>query len=382
MTNVRQRLSLYAAYVFAWTLVALFFFSQALARRVYLNQSIPWREMLAGWLIGIYITAVLALAVLWLGRRWPIERSVWVRRVALHLVCSAIFSVVQLALETAAYHQLGLFTTPERSAFLERLPAALILGFHGNVTTYWIVLGIQWAFDAYRRYQERAQQALRLELHASELRSQVMRAQLSALKMQLQPHFLFNTLNAITTLVRQKNERDAETMLGLLSDLLRRVLADVDVQEVPLRSELESLQVYLSIEKVRFPDRLRVEIDIDPAILDAAVPHMGLQPIVENAVRHGISRRLAASTIRISARRDDAVLRLTVQDDGPGLPDPATPEAEGIGLSNTRARLRQLYGDSGMLTLGNDPGGGAVVTMLLPYHPVDQDHAADHTDRR
>src|SRR5262249_20097228 len=155
---------------------------------------------------------------------------------------------------------------------------------------------------------------------ASELQAQLMRAQLSALKMQLQPHFLFNTLNAIMVLVRQQKGRQAEETLARLSDLLRWVLDDVDTQEVPLRRELEYLQLYLAIEEVRFQDRLRVEIDADPLVLDAAVPHMGLQPIVENAVRHGIGRSLKAGRIHICASRVNGTLEVKVKDDGPGLP--------------------------------------------------------------
>jgi sensor histidine kinase YesM len=180
-----------------------------------------------------------------------------------------------------------------------------MLGFHSNITTYFTLLGMQYGWQYYRQYQEREREAPRLKLDASELRTQLMRAQLSALKMQLQPHFLFNTLNAIMVLVRQQKGRQAEETLARLSDLLRCVLEDVEAQEVPLRRELEYLQLYLSIEQVRFQDRLRVEISADPAILEAAVPHMGLQPIVENAIRHGIGRSSAAGRIQISAARVD-----------------------------------------------------------------------------
>jgi two-component system LytT family sensor kinase len=202
-----------------------------------------------------------------------------------------------------------------------------------------------------------------------------MQAQLGVLKMQLQPHFLFNTLNAIMVLVRQQKARQAEQMLAHLSDLLRCVLEDVEAQEVPLRRELEYLQLYLSIEQVRFQDRLRVEITADPNILDAAVPQMALQPIVENAVRHGIGRSSSAGRITISATRANDTLELRVEDDGPGFPSPGSvaddsPLNKGIGLANTRARLQQLYGAQGRLQTENDPRGGARVTMVLPYHVV------------
>src|SRR5262249_33569912 len=154
------------------------------------------------------------------------------------------------------------------------------------------ILALQTGWRYYRGYRER-------ELRASELEAKLARAQLSALKMQLQPHFLFNTLNAIMVLVRQQKGRQAEEMLARLRDLLRVVLEDVHAQEVPLHRELEYVRLYLSIEEVRFQDRMAVDISADPDVVEAAVPHMGLQPLVENAVRHGIGRSSSAGTIRI-----------------------------------------------------------------------------------
>jgi LytS/YehU family sensor histidine kinase len=239
--------------------------------------------------------------------------------------------------------------------------------FQGNILMYWGLVGIDHGLSYYVSYQERAREALRLEVHASELKARLVHEQLSALKMQLQPHFLFNTLNTIMVLVRQQKTQQAEEMLARLSDLLRCVLEDVDAQEVPLRRELEYLQLYLSIEQTRFQDRLRVEVSADPAILDAAVPQMGLQPIVENAVRHGIGRSSAAGWIRVSVSRLDQSLQIQVEDDGPGFASTKEGEGSGIGLSNTRARLHQLYGDAAELTLDNRDQGGAVVRMVLPY---------------
>jgi len=193
-------------------------------------------------------------------------------------------------------------------------------------------------------------------------------AQIDALKMQLQPHFLFNTLNAITVLVRQEKGKDAERMLGHLSDLLRGVLEDVDAQEVSIRRELEYLQLYLAIEQVRFPDRLRVEISVDPAAQEASVPQLILQPIVENAIRHGIGRSSSSGLILISASKINGTLELRVQDDGPGLSPGDASEDRGIGLSNTRARLQQLYGRDATLEIENCDHAGVVVTMNIPFH--------------
>jgi two-component system, LytTR family, sensor kinase len=167
-------------------------------------------------------------------------------------------------------------------------------------------------------------------------------------------------------LVRQQKGREAEEMLSRLSDLLRCVLDDVDSQEVPLRRELEYVQLYLSIEEVRFQDRLQIEIAAAPEILDAAVPHMILQPIVENAIRHGIGRSSSAGRIRISAYRMKATLEMKVEDDGPGLAPPGAGQTHGIGLTNTRARLNQLYGDAATLSVESGEENGVAATISLP----------------
>jgi two-component system, LytTR family, sensor kinase len=367
--TLRRELRLYPIYFLLWTIVGLFFFSQAITQKVVSNEPTPWWHYLVSWLVGVYIWALLTPAILWLGRRLPIDRRHWLRRIPVHLLLSLCVSLIALAWESAILSRLGVFPSIMKG-FASTLTFLLIIGFHQGVVTYWILLGIQHAIGYYRAYQEREKRALRLELRAAELKTQLMRAELSALKMQLQPHFLFNTLNAIMVLVRQQKAGQAEEMLARLSDLLRCVLEDVDAQEVPLRRELEFLRLYLSIQQVRFPDRLRVDLSADPALLDAAVPHMALQPIVENAIRHGMGRSSAAGMIQISASRRDATLEVRVQDDGPGFPDPNSAEGSGIGLANTRARLEQLYGAAAKLTVENCEHGGALVTMSLPYHVV------------
>jgi two-component system LytT family sensor kinase len=384
----KRDLRTYGLYFLAWTAVGLFFFSQGLTQKLFSRDPTPWWHFLVSWLVGVYTSAFLTPVILWLGRRFPIERRNWPRRIALHLLLSIAFSFTQLAWESAILPAIGVFPAFMKG-FVGTFFVVFMLGFHSNITTYFTLLGMQYGWQYYRKYQEREREALRLKLDASELRTQLMRAQLSALKMQLQPHFLFNTLNAIMVLVRQQKGRQAEETLARLSDLLRCVLEDVEAQEVPLRRELEYLQLYLSIEQVRFQDRLRVEISADPAILEAAVPHMGLQPIVENAIRHGIGRSSAAGRIQISAARVDGKLVVKIQDDGPGLPAAGAPQGRGIGLANTRARLGQLYGDAAELTVENGEQGGAVATMVLPYRlapgasetEVMEVHAFDHVDR-
>lgn len=349
------------------TLFALFSFSQDLTQSTVSHTTPPsWWPYLPKLFVGVYTWALLTPGILWLGLRFPIERRNWLRPAMIQLVLSACVSAVELILETTLYAGLHLIPSAV-GEFGSVLAQSLIKGIHGGMVDYWIVLEVQWGAIYYRRYQQRSQDALKLELRASELQSQLVSAQLTALKMQLQPHFLFNTLNAIIVLVRQQKAKDAEQMLGYLSDLLRGVLQDVDAQEVALRRELEYLQLYLSIERVRFADRLSVEISADPAAQQAYVPQLVLQPIVENAIRHGIGQRSGAGRILISTAKTHGLLQIRVQDDGPGLSTSYSPEHEGIGLANTRARLRQLYGKDGSLEIENCPGGGAVVTMKLPF---------------
>ncbi|HEY4574820.1 MAG TPA: histidine kinase [Thermoanaerobaculia bacterium] len=372
----------------AWTGAGLFYFTQDATRNFLWHVPIPWWRTLVSWLVGIYLSAAFTPAILWLGRRFPFERQVWLRRALIHLALSFVFSLVHLTLDSAILTWLGIFSPLMKPSFGATFFLLAVLGFHPNMMSYWTVLGLQYAFRYYNQYQEKRRQALRLELQASELRTQLVQAQLTALKGQLQPHFLFNTLNAIMVLVRQGRGTQAEEMLARLSDLLRSVLDDVEAQEVPLWRELESLRLYLAIEEVRFQDRLRVEIDAGSEVLDAAVPHLGLQPIVENAIRHGIGSRSAAGRLRIHAARVGDLLEIRVEDDGPGLP-PGGPGSKGIGLANTRARLRQLYGDAAGLTLENGAGGGAVATLILPYRAVAGEataevmeiHALDPVDR-
>ncbi len=356
----------YAALFAAWTAAGLFFFTQSLVQKFASGEPTPWWHYLTSWLVGVYTWALVTPGILWLGRRFPFARKNWLRRAALHVPLSVGISIAQLTVESAILAQLRVFPSVMKN-FGSTLAFLLILSFHQGVITYWTILGVQAGLRYYRRYQERERQALKLELDASELKTQLARAQLSALKMQLQPHFLFNTLNAIMVLVRQQKGREAEEMVGRLSDLLRCVLEDVAAQEVPLRRELEYLELYLSIEQVRFQDRLRVEIAVDPAALDAAVPHMGLQPIVENAVRHGMGRSSTAGRLRISAARVGGSLEIRIRDDGPGLPPADAMQGRGIGLANTRERLHRLYGDAARLTVENGEQGGAVALMVVPY---------------
>jgi sensor histidine kinase YesM len=361
----------WAYYFLAWTLIGLVYFGQNVTRRFYWEDPNPWQD-LRYWFANIYISALLTPLVIWAGRRWPLERQHLARLLGLHFLLSLAWATARLSCEATfhlTWNEFWPIVPPIN--FRSEVTLLFIFGFHTGVVAYWVVLSIQSAIRNYSRFQERAQAALRSDLRASQLETQVAQARLGALKAQLQPHFLFNTLNAIVVLVRQQKGQQAEETLARFSDLLRAVLADMDAQEVTLARELEYLKLYLSIEQLRFSDRLRVNIEVEPDLLDAAVPHMGLQPIVENAIRHGIGQRATPGIIEIRAVRSGDALHVTVRDDGPGFGAPGAGGLK-VGLENTRARLKQLYGDASELRTGNDPRGGAIVTMILPFHIAEE----------
>jgi hypothetical protein len=229
-----------------------------------------------------------------------------------------------------------------------------------TVPIYWCIVGVCWAANYYRELRERERRALELE-------SRLSQANLQALKAQLQPHFLFNTLNAIAALVH-KDPNAADEVLGSLSELLRMTLDASDQHEVPLRREMEFLDRYMEIQQLRFGDRLRVERCIADETLDGFVPTLILQPFVENAIRHGIELQERAGTVRISAAREGARLRLEVSDDSGRFNSGHFASKDGIGLANTKARLQALYGDRHRFTISPNQQGGLSVQLECPFH--------------
>ncbi|RJP35185.1 MAG: sensor histidine kinase [Candidatus Omnitrophota bacterium] len=230
-----------------------------------------------------------------------------------------------------------------------------------NVFCYWGILGGYYGVNYYQKYRHR-------ELKAAALETQLAQAQLQVLKMQLQPHFLFNTLNSISSLLYE-DVKAADDMITLLSDLLRYSLTHNGVQEVKLKEEIDILNRYLEIEQIRFSNRLTVKYDIDPRSLASLVPTMILQPLAENAIRHGIAKRASAGRILIRTRREEDRIEIRIQDNGPGIaPKEITEIKEGTGLSNTRMRLEQLYGPGSRLDLSESKEGEMIVRVTIPYH--------------
>jgi hypothetical protein len=240
-----------------------------------------------------------------------------------------------------------------------------------TIPIYWAIVCVTWVVSYYQQLRERERRTLELEARLSQ-------ANLQTLKAQLQPHFLFNTLNAIVSLVRRKPVA-AEEMIGALSDFLRMNLDAAQQNEVPLRREMEFLDLYLEIQQTRFGERLRIRKEIDPPALEIAVPANILQPLVENSVRHGIEPREAGGTIWIRARRQVDSLQLDVTDDGEGLKGGHLAAIrEGIGLSNTKARLQELYGDGHQFQILPNADGGMTVLVQLPWRAANESLGIHH----
>lgn len=361
--RMRQRIRLTVGIWLGWTIAGLFYIIQDTVPRLYQGGAVPWKYVFVGWMTGMYVCAALTPAVLWLSNRWPIERQVvyapW------HLCFSVIFSILATTLEVPVLLLLGVFPAlPPPPSLGAGVRIMLGFGIQGGVIRYWAVIALHTVYRSQENAKSREREALELKVKASELAQQLATAQLSSLKMQLQPHFLFNTLGAIMVLIQQQKTVQAKAMVEKLGDLLRLTLEDVEAQEVPLWREFEFLRLYLSIEQVRFEDRLRVRIS-PTALSDVLVPHMVLQPIVENAVRHALGQSEDAVTIEVVAVSSNGSLQLIVSDDGPGLLSPK-PGSSGIGLTNTRNRLARLYGESAGLLIEPAAGRGVRVTITLP----------------
>jgi two-component system LytT family sensor kinase len=362
-----QILRTFAIWLAFWMFVGMMFMGQDVSRRIFFNDPSLWME-LGFWMMRVVLSAVLTLVILWLAAIFPIEKRVWMRRISLHVVFSLSFGIARTALEAVVYSHLTAGWGPAYAwaqSVGHTFKVLLIFGLHQALIAYWFIVLLHTAVRYYDKFQERAEAALRLELNAAELREQVTRAQLGALKMQLQPHFLFNTLNAIMGMVRTGEVQQAERALSRFSDLLRAVLDDMEAQEVTLERELTFLRLYLSIEQMRFSDRLVVRMEADPDLLDAAVPHMGLQPVAENAVRHGIDNSIAGGSILVRAARVGNRLHITVENTGGGA-RASSPAGRGLGLSNLRARLKQLHGAEGELRM-ECTDAGATVEMIVPF---------------
>jgi len=302
------------------------------------------------WLVFAALTRIpYALAF-----RFPLRRGRVAGTVVAHLLGAVVLALGWTS--TGALLSVTLGRVPAQVSFLRYFLASLLTSFPLCVFLYFAVLGCIYAFTYYREIREREEQQVRLAAELAE-------ARLSALRMQLNPHFLFNSLNAITVLVRDWNVEDASRMLELLSGVLRQVLQSHKRQEVTLGEELQFIEKYLAIEQVRFSDRLQISWDVDQDLHNALVPEFILQPLVENAIRHGVGRRSEKGLIEIAATAATGDLVLSVKDNGPGY---AVTSEGGVGLANTRDRLATLFGAAAKLNVIKADTCGTLATVRFP----------------
>jgi two-component system, LytTR family, sensor kinase len=349
-----------------WTLIGLSFACQFHISSSKAGLDVTWRHAISYSLGDWYVFALLSVPVVRLAKTFHFETGTRGRSLAAHLLGGVLFSLVYMVLRA------WVGTWQSAASFAEAFQLLLVKTWHFNFLIYWVMVAVTCAFDYYRKYRER-------ELRAIELEKRLAQAKLQALQMQLNPHFLFNSLHSISALMHQ-NVDAADRMISRLSDLLRAALDNTETQEVPLRDEMNFLQRYLEIEQIRFGSRLRVEIDAAPETLSARVPNLILQPLVENAIRHGIEPHARPGRIRLQARRQADALALEVHDNGSGLASKSP--VDGVGLSNTRARLQTLYGDAHIFEFLNPPEGGLLVRLIIPFRSDSKSHEDSNVDRR
>jgi len=313
-------------------------------------------RLLISWLPWALATPV----VLYLGRRYPPTKFRPISTWGIHLCACALIGLVYSAWVAGLDTLLNPWLTPAPGGYLHAWLDTFYNGLLADVLLYGAILAISYVLDSRERLA-------RQQTETAKLNEQLSKAQLNALRRQIEPHFLFNTLNAIAGLVREKRNDAAVNMIAGLSDFLRRVVEDSNRQQVPLGEEMEFLQKYVDIQKVRFAERLEVHLNVPAELFSAQVPSLILQPMVENAVKHGIAKRAQGGAIRVSAFRSNGKLTLSVYNDGPKLPKDWEQTGSGIGIPNVLTRLRSLYGDAFELKMRNQEPGGVEVSVSVPF---------------
>jgi sensor histidine kinase YesM len=343
------------------------------------KSSLTWGAALNWELIRWNLWAILTPVILLMFKRFPIERRLAPHAIFIHLLTATCFSAIHTFLLTGLSLISGHAADVDLNVFFDKFTRTFISSFLFALFIYGAIITYGLATDYYQRFREG-------ELAKSQLQTQLAEAQLKALKMQLHPHFLFNTLNSIAALQRT-DTRAAGKMIARLGDFLRMTLENTSAQEVALKEEIDFLRCYLDIELIRFGDRLKIEMEIEPETLDALVPNLVLQPIVENAIKHAIAPRSESGKLSIRAARENGTLKLQIEDDGPGLTDKKDTSSievrngKGIGLKTTRARLEQLYGADYKLDLVTAAEKGLLVKVEIPYKASQVGNAHQDTNK-
>jgi hypothetical protein len=348
------------------TLLALIYALRSALGSISFGRQIDWM-----WDVGLefnywYVWAAYTPFVIWIANRFPPDHRRRARWLAILFSCGLVIAFAQSATEWGLAIVIEYLRQAPSAQFALRVQQAkrgILLGIFSNLIIYAVIMSGYFGYQYYRAFRER-------QLRSAELETLLARADLQNLKAQLQPHFLFNTLNTISVLMRRDPLAANETLVRL-SDLLRLSLNNVGAQEVSLREELSFLDGYLEIEQTRFQDRLHIRRSIQPETLDAAVPNLILQPLVENAIKHGIARKPGPGTIEILARRINSALHLEIKDDGPGLDQAQA--VSGVGLSVTKRRLQQLYGTRQQFELRSPANGGVLVVVVIPFRLLEHE---------
>ena len=349
-----------------WALVALVFITENWTSRTLAGQSVDVVRLLKAEFITILPWVLLSPFIAQLTRRYPISGERRGRHLLLHGLAALVTALVHTVLGSLLASWL---MAPEPRPWTELYVRMLRRAMSSHLMMYAALQAVLHAVASQRALRER-------EVQASKLEAQLAQAQLAVLRTQLQPHFLFNTLHAVSALMA-RDVTAARRVLARLSELLRQSL-DTDAEpEAPLREELDFLERYLEIQHTRFEDRLRVHLQIEPETLDIAVPRALLQPLVENALRHGLAPRAEGGTVEVRAHKREGRLHLVVADDGVGLPEGLTaPVREGVGLRHTRSRLRALYGEAHVFDFRRREGGGVEVHLAVPWRPASTSRTA------
>jgi two-component sensor histidine kinase len=339
------------------TALGLFFTAQIYYSALHSHHNVSWAQALY-WAFGDwYEWALLSPLLLWLSRRFPFNSTSWFKSAVVHLVAGALISVLHAALCSAAALLQGWVVGPPGD-FMLGVRNLLISRFHFNFAAYGLIVCAWHAWILHGQSQARA-------VEARELAGRLAEVQLEMLRLQLNPHFLCNTLNAISSLMLT-DINAANKMIARLGELLRVALQSRE-PEVPLKREMEILRQYLDIERIRFGDRLHLNFEVAPETLDAAVPSLILQPLVENAIHHGVAD-IPNAQITVRAIRENGSLRMEIQDNGRGFTTRDSKNSASLGLENTRGRLRLLYGDAQQFELTEQRGGGVFAKILIPFH--------------
>ena len=360
IARMHNRWTKYAVIVAGWLFVGL-----VLSLEIYFNNrasmksgTVDFVEIAIPQLGRATMWALMAPLILMMREHLPLARGRWVGGIGFHLGMSFVVMAIYYLGRMLSYRLFfgegefegGFWATAQKSFYGRNII---------DMAYYWAVLAFGYSLEIYQRYKNE-------ELKAAQLEARLIETELKALREQLRPHFLFNTMNTIAVLVRERKNDEAVNLIARLSSLLRMSLDNTGVQEVTLRQEMDFLERYLEIQQARFSDRLQVDILIEPAAMEARIPNLLLQPLVENAILHGIAQKAGPGRVEVRGRVEAGQLHLEVRDDGPGLGDGATRAKEGVGLTNTRERLAKIYGSRGQLLLRSEPGHGVAVQIILP----------------